>query len=381
MRSISGRDPQSGQPIEVSIEAGRIASIRKTADGDSVWLSSGLIDLQINGYQGHDLNSGHLTIETVLSLARSILATGVTTFLPTLITASEESLLHSLSVIAEARRLHPVLAHMIPGVHLEGPHISPLDGFRGAHPQQHIRPPSLAEFDRWQSASGGLVRLVTLSPHDSASLAYIAALHARGVRVSIGHTHCTAQQIHAAASAGAALSTHLGNGIADPLPRHPNILWAQLAEDRLTATFIADGHHLPTDTLAVMLRAKTLQRSILVSDAVALAGMPPGRYKTPIGGEVELSPEGRLSLVDSPFLAGAVLPLKDGVANIMRSLGLPLADALRLASENPGRLIADKSVPRGTLQIGADADLIRFNITGDGSFEIESALVHGEPWH
>jgi N-acetylglucosamine-6-phosphate deacetylase len=296
MTSISGRDPHTGRTIEVEIRDGIIAAITDVPLAEPLWLSPGLVDLQINGYQGFDLNSDNLTSDTVIDLSRSVLASGVTTFLPTIITASEEKIVACLRAIAAARQLNPALRHMIPGVHVEGPHLSPEDGPRGAHPREHIRPPSMAEFDRWQRASGGLVKLVTLSPHFEEAPNYIATLHARGVLVSIGHTHASPEQIHAAVDAGATLSTHLGNGIADPLPRHPNLLWAQLAEDRLTAMFIADGHHLPNDTLKVMLRAKGLDRAILVSDVVALGGMPPGLYETPVGGLVELTTDGRLSL-------------------------------------------------------------------------------------
>jgi N-acetylglucosamine-6-phosphate deacetylase len=378
MTSITGRDPQTGRAIEVTIRDGIIATITEipsdsvSESDDPAWLSPGLVDLQINGYQGFDLNDNNPSPDTVLNLARSVLATGVTTFLPTVITASEEKIVACLRAIAVARHLHPALRHMIPGVHVEGPHLSPEDGPRGAHPREHIRPPSLAEFDRWQQASGDLVKLVTLSPHYEEAPQYIASLHTRGVLVSIGHTHASPDQIHAAVDAGATLSTHLGNGIADPLPRHPNILWTQLAEDRLTATFIADGHHLPDDTLKVMLRAKGLHRSILVSDTVALGGMPPGLYKTPVGSLVELTPDGRLSLPGTPFLAGSVSPLKDAVAHLAAT-NLSLHEALQLATENPARLLGRTA----RLQPGAPADLIRFSYNPTTGIKIETTLLQG----
>ena len=355
MTSISGRDPHTGRNIEVVIRDGIIAAITDVPSADPAWLSPGLIDLQINGYQGFDLNADNLTSDTVIDLSRSVLATGVTTFLPTIITASEEKIIACLRAIAAARQLNPALQHMIPGVHVEGPYLSPEAGPRGAHPREHIRPPSIAEFDRWQQASGDLVKLVTLSPHFDEAPNYIAALRDRGILVSIGHTHASPEQIHAAVDAGATLSTHLGNGVDDPLPRHPNLLWTQLAEDRLTAMFIADGHHLPDDTLKVMLRAKGLDRSILVSDVVALGGMPPGLYETPVGGLVELTPDGRLSLHGTHFLAGSVVPLKDAVAHLATTY-LSLSESLRLATQNPARFLGRT----GKLQVGAPGDLVRF---------------------
>ncbi|HMF63164.1 MAG TPA: amidohydrolase family protein, partial [Edaphobacter sp.] len=355
MTTISGRNPHTGRNVEVVIRDGIIAAISDVPSADPVWLSPGLIDLQINGYNGFDLNADDLTADTVIELSRNVLATGVTTFLPTIITASEEKIIACLRAIAAARQLTPALQHMIPGVHVEGPHLSPEDGPRGAHTREHIRPPSIAEFDRWQQACGGLLKLVTLSPHFDEALSYIAALRERGILVSIGHTHASVEQIRAAVDAGATLSTHLGNGVSDPLPRHPNLLWTQLAEDRLTATLIADGHHLPEDTLKVMLRAKGLDRAILISDTVALAGMPPGLYETAVGGLVELTGDGRLSLPGTRFLAGSVIPLKDAVARLANTY-LSLGESLQLATQNPARFVGRA----GKLQVGFPGDLIRF---------------------
>jgi N-acetylglucosamine-6-phosphate deacetylase len=374
MTSISGRDPHTGRTIEVVIRDGIIDAITDIPSAEPAWLCPGLIDLQINGYQGFDLNSDNLTPDTVIKLSRSVLATGVTTFLPTIITAPEEKIIACLRAISVARQLNPALRHMIPGVHIEGPHLSPEDGPRGAHPREHIRPPSMAEFDRWQQASGGLVKLVTLSPHFDEAPSYIASLRGRGVVISIGHTHASPEQIHAAVDAGATLSTHLGNGVADPLPRHPNLLWTQLAEDRLTAMFIGDGHHLPSDTLKVMLRAKGLDRSILVSDVVALGGMPPGLYEAPVGGLVELTPDGRLSLPGTSFLAGSVVSLKDAVARLATT-ELSLSESLRFATQNPARVLGRS----GKLQVGAPGDLIRFTWERGAGFQIESTLLQGTP--
>lgn len=374
MTSISGRDPHTGRTVEVVIRDGIIDAITDIRSADPAWLSPGLIDLQINGYQGFDLNSDNVTPDTVINLSRSVLAVGVTTFLPTIITASEEKIIACLGAIAAARQLNPALSHMIPGVHVEGPYLSPEDGPRGAHPREHIRPPSMTEFDRWQQASGGLVKLVTLSPHFDEAPSYIAALRGRGVFISIGHTHASPEQIHAAVDAGATLSTHLGNGVADPLPRHPNLLWTQLAEDRLTAMFIGDGHHLPSDTLKVMLRAKGLDRSILVSDVVALGGMPAGLYETPVGGLVELTADGRLSLPGTRFLAGSVVSLKDAVARLATT-ELSLSESLRLATQNPARVLGRS----GKLEVGAPGDLIRFTWEPAAGFQIESTLLQGTP--
>jgi N-acetylglucosamine-6-phosphate deacetylase len=373
-RTLTGRNTITAQPLSITVEDGRIRAIDPGPDDEAFWLAPGLVDLQVNGYGGRDLNADTVDADVVLALARQMLATGATTFVPTIITAPEEKIVRALRAIAKARAASALVAYAIPFVHIEGPHISPEDGAHGAHARAWIRPPSVEEFARWQSASGDLVGTVTVSPHWENAAEYIAALAGKGVRVAIGHTHATPKQIHAAAAAGASLSTHLGNGIALMLPRHPNPIWAQLADERLTATFIADGHHLPADTLKAMLRAKGVERSILISDAVALAGMPPGLYDTPVGGKVELSAEGRASVAGTEILAGAVRPLKDGIAWATVAGVCGLGDALRMATEIPGRQVGR----RGLMRLGEKADLIRFALdTQNKSLQIETVLVEG----
>ena len=373
-RFLSGRDPATGRSLRVRIEAGLVAAIEPAGPGEKCWLAPGLVDLQVNGYAGWDLNAGSFGADTVARLAAALRSRGTTCFVPTLITAAEAEIVAALKVLAEARAADPALKRAIPYVHVEGPHISAEDGPRGAHPARHVRPPDVQEFARWQAACGGLVGMVTASPHDPGAGAYIAALRQSGVYVAIGHTHATPEQIVAAADAGAVLSTHLGNGAAASLPRHPNLSWAQLAEDRLWASFIADGHHLPADTLKSMLRAKSIARSILVSDVAAPGGLPPGRYSTAIGGEVELTADGRLGLAGTPFLAGAARPLAAGVAFVAGCCDVTLGDAVRLATANPARFAPG----HGVLRLGAPADLVRFRWQpGERDLDIDTVLVAG----
>lgn len=374
MQSIRGRNPATGENVEVIVDGGLIQAILPAASAEEHWLSPGFVDLQINGYCGHDLNAESLTPDVVIALARQLVALGVTTFLPTLITAPEDRILASLRAIAAARGISPLAAHMIPCVHVEGPHISSVDGPRGAHPRAHVRPPDCDELERWQAASGGLVGLVTLSPHWDNALDYISHLARRGIVVALGHTDAGPERIHAAAAAGARFSTHLGNGVAAELPRHPNLLWAQLADDRLTASFIADGHHLPADALRAMIRAKGIERSVLVSDAVAVGGLSPGVYETPVGGTVELTAEGRIGIPGTETLGGAALTLRDGIANVARLPGFSLPQAVRMATEIPGRFVAG----RGVLRVGATADLAQFTWNpADGDLAIGRVFVRG----
>jgi N-acetylglucosamine-6-phosphate deacetylase len=372
---IAGRDVGTGRGISVVVMDGRIAAIEPVQLTSGPYLAAGLIDLQVNGFRGLDLNDGAVTPARVEALTRMMTGLGVTTYLPTLITASRASLRSALAAIAEARRQDPLCARMIPYVHVEGPFLAPEDGPRGGHPREHIRPPDLDEVAEWQRVSGNLVGKITLSPHHDQVQHFIRALADRGILVAIGHTSATAEQIRAAVSAGARLSTHLGNGAAATLPRHPNFIWAQLADDRLDAGFIADGFHLPADTFKAMLRAKGLERSYLVSDTTAAGGLPPGIYDQPIGGRVEVGSDGRLSVAGTPYLAGASRPLCEDVALAIRMANLTLADGLQLATVNPGRFVGH----RGRLAKGEAADLIVFDLQQEAaSLTIRETFVVGE---
>ncbi len=371
---LTGRDVTTGGWISIVTEHGGIASIDKCRDEEDVWISPGFIDLQVNGYAGFDVNSDTPTAGTIIHLTRALIATGITTFLPTIVTAPEEKIISCLRAIDAARRMDPVVAHCIPYAHVEGPYISPEDGYRGAHSLPDVRPPSFDEFERWQVASNNLVGMVTMSPHHEGSAAFIRALSQKKVHVAIGHTNATPSEIHAAVDAGAGLSTHLGNGIAQLLPRHTNPIWEQLAEDRLTATFIGDGHHVAPNAMKAMFRAKGYERSILVSDAEAIGGMPPGRYTTHLGC-VELHANGRIELSGTPFLAGASLLFKDTIPRTITSAQVPLSAAFAMVTENPGRFVGQ----RGRFTIGSVADVVRFRWKpSDAQLQIENVVIQGE---
>lgn len=334
-----------GRGVRVEFADGRISSVRELAAAPDVLVLPGLVDLQVNGYAGFDVNAEGVTPEEIAWLVRALWARGVTTVLPTVITAPEHRILAALRAIARARELDPLVRHSIAGVHVEGPYLAAADGPRGAHDPAHLRDPEVAEYLRWQEASGGLVRIVTLAPERDGALDYIAAVSAE-VIVAIGHTAATPERVTAAARAGARLSTHLGNGAHAMLPRHPNHLWAQLADDRLAATFIADGHHLPADTFTAMRRAKGADRTILVSDSVALAGRAPGEYRTPVGGTITAHPDGRLTVTGTLFLAGSGRCLLDCLTWLRTETDVTLPEALRFAALNPARLLG---LDRGAL--------------------------------
>ena len=300
----------------------------------------GLFDLQVNGFGGVDFNDPALTVECLGDAVLRLRRHGVTRLLPTLITSSPDSFAACARVIASARDAS------IAGIHMEGPFISPVDGPRGAHPRAHVAAASYEVFQRRQDAADGRIVLVTLAPEVPGALPLIERLAAAGVRVAIGHSAATSAEIADAVSAGATLSTHLGNGCPAILPRHPNVIWEQLAADGLLASVIVDGHHLPAATVKSIVRAKGVERMILVTDATAAAGSRPGRYR--IGDvECELGADGRVSLPGTAFLAGSSLTLDRAIANTARYTGLPIEDVIRMASQTPASYLGIE--PAGTV--------------------------------
>lgn len=353
--TLAGRLP-TGEPVAIGHAEGIITSVEPIPEEAGLpTLLPGLFDLQVNGYGGHDVNEPDLHAETVRALAAALRERGTTRFCPTLITGSEQRLIGALRVIAQARRDDPQVAAAIPCVNIEGPSLSGLDGPRGAHDPRWIRPPSIAEFDRWQDASEGLVGIVTIAPEWPGAPEWIHHAVASGTRVAIGHSAATGEQVTAAVDAGASLSTHLGNGVAATLPRHPNLVWTQLADDRLTALLIGDGHHLPRDTFTVMVRAKGAQRCVLTSDSVALAGLPPGGYTTPVGGRVSIEPDGSIRLAGSPLLAGSGACLLECVRWAIASGAVTTAQAAAMATTQPAAVLG---VRPSALEVGAPADIV-----------------------
>ena len=379
MARVIARHYVTAQPWEVIVDGQDIVAAREvvaaTCQSDDLpWIAPGFCDPQINGGMGISFlypnrlmtQNGPVFIEPeeawerVLQTCRSH---GISVFLPTLITASFEALQQALTAWERVRERHPQYRQVCPGYHLEGPYLSPEDGPRGAHPRAHIRNPDWDEFQRLQEAAGGNIRLVTLAPERPGAIAVIEKLVAAGIIVAIGHTAAPAEAIRAAVRAGARLSTHLGNGCHALLPRHENYLWEQLACDDLWASIICDGFHLPPAVVKCLVRGKNLDRLLLTCDASSLAGLAPGHYRE-WDTDVDISPEGRISVTGTPFLAGSGLFTDTCVANIIRLAGLTLSQAIDLAALQPRRLLG---LPLPELAPGRRADWFTFHWHPDGT--------------
>jgi len=332
------------EPLEILMRDGRIMWIRPVGrvpgpvDLEGPWVAPALFDLQINGAMGIGFNSPDLTVDRIRTVCAVCRSHGIGGMLPTLVTTAPQAIDRALAALELARETHPDLARMIPGYHIEGPWISPHDGPRGAHPREHVALPDLDQFRRWQEIAGGRIRLLTLAPELAGAVPLIEAVAGTGVVVAIGHTEASPETIREAISAGAKLSTHLGNGSRAMLPRHPNHLWEQLAADELRASVISDGHHLPASVLKVFVRAKSLERLIVTCDASPLAGLPPGVYPT-FDGSHEVLADGRVIVPGTTYLAGSGQFTDHCVSEMMRTTGIGLEEAIALATIRPCELL------------------------------------------
>lgn len=386
--TVCGIPVGSGRPVHITIRDGIIEAItqgggfgRPDYGTRSSIIGPTLFDIQVNGGNGINLQGPKAKPGDVLELTRFLATWGVSKWVPTITTNTFANMEHACRVIAAALE-DPEVARAVPGLHLEGPFLSPLDGPRGAHAKRYVREPSLRDFDKLNRASGGHVLYTTVAPELPRGMAFIEGLVKRGVTVALGHHHASEDQIAEAVDAGARLCTHLGNGLAAELDRHSNPLWPQLAEDRLAAAIIADLHHVPPDMLKTMVRMKGSDNVILTSDAVRIAGLKPGMYPHHSGVKgmmVELLPSGRINLCGTNLLSGSALMLLRGVLNATRETDMTLEQSFRCASMIPAEILGVKA-DFGTLKPGAVANLIVFDL--DQSHPqwkpvIRAAFVHG----
>jgi N-acetylglucosamine-6-phosphate deacetylase len=383
--NIRGKIGAGETVFDVATEGGTIAGMsvvpelapRRGPEERDLRIAPGLIDIQINGYDGVDFNDTNTVTEQFAAATQGLWRTGTTSFCPTIITQSSDHISQCITNFIRAREEFPQVRLATPGIHLEGPFISPEDGPRGAHPREHVRPPDWDQFLSWQDAAHGQIRIVTLSPEWPEATDFIERATEAGVIIALGHTSAAPAQITDAVSAGAKLSTHLGNGSHAKIDRHPNYIWEQLATDKLWASFIIDGHHLPPSVVKCFLRCKTPARSIIVTDAIAATGKPAGQYK--LGKiTVEVTPERRVCLPGTPYLAGSVLEMHEAVAKTVRYSDSNLDDALQMASVNPATLLGIND-QLGSVAIGQRANLVLFRWDENAmTFEVGTTIVDGE---
>ena len=376
---LQGKIPETRSPVNIIVENGKITRIEPCQKGIScdfggadLYLCSGFFDLQVNGFAGVDFNHPLLTPEKLHQAGRSLASTGVTRFLPTLITSSHDRMVHQLKIIAEGLRNDPLLQKMCLGIHLEGPYISHEDGPRGVHPREFVRLPRWEELEKFQEACEDRIKCITLAPEVEGAIPFIEKAVAYGIVIGIGHTHASEKIIEEAVQAGARLSCHLGNAPSAISSRYQNLIQKQLAMDQLMASMIMDGVHLPPNVAKNYIEAKGVDHIILITDSVAGAGAFPGRYT--LGElEVEVGLDRTARLVGNSRLAGSTLTMDRAITNVIRFAGIDLTSAIQMATKNGQKLFPEV---RGEVILGDSADLVLFEYQGE--LVVRSTWIGGE---
>ena len=337
----------------VTVNGGRVVDVEEDSATDADVqlpfgvLVPGLVDLQVNGYYGADF--GDATPEQWAEITQRLPETGATALVPTFITEPVDAMVEALRRTAS---LLPALSGgaEVLGVHLEGPFLS--ERRRGAHNPAYLRDPDPDAVEALLDAAPGLVRIVTLAPERRGGLDAVRRLVEAGVLVSIGHSDALGEQVYAAADAGARMVTHLFNAQRPLHHREPGVVGGALSDRRLTAGLIVDLHHVNAEACRIAF-ASAPGRIMLVTDAAAPAGMPPGRYE--LGGEPVVLEPGQPPLREDGTIASSSLALDEGVANAV-GIGIDLLTAVEAATRIPADLVGRADL--GRIEPGARADLV-----------------------
>ncbi|MDD4109353.1 MAG: amidohydrolase family protein [Prolixibacteraceae bacterium] len=377
---VEGRLYTDNSPVRVEIKDGKILKISKIrklpAEAGNLIIAPGLFDNQVNGYKGYSfVDIGReLTLEGIHTITKAFWEAGVTSYMPTVTTNSHDIFMKNFALLAKAKN-DPETRGSIPGFHLEGPYISPVDGYRGAHPLIYVRKPDWNEFMELYNAAGKNILQVTLAPEVEGAMDFISKCRDLGIVVGLGHHNGSAADIKEAADRGAMISTHLGNGMANTINRHINPLWPQIAEDRLTASIICDGYHLQPEQIQVFYKTKGPDRVVITSDVSPLGGLAPGFYTNAIGDTLELKAEGVVVYPAQNVLSGSGKLQPQMIGHMMKVTGCSLAEAIQMTSTNNARLYGLND--RGEIKPGLRADIILFTMD-DYKFNLKKTIVAGE---
>ena len=307
------------------------------SDEDNAVSLPGFVDLQVNGYDGVDFTSPDVSAEDVLRCAARLRELGTAGFLATIVTAPPADIENSMKAVSEAMRQQGPDGNIL-GIHLEGPFISPEQGYRGAHREKCIREADLLWFRKLQDLAQGCIRIVTVAPETPRIPAFIEAVRDK-VLVACGHTNTDYASLRAAVNAGLSLVTHFGNGCRHLIDRHRNPLVNMLACSELTLGFISDGHHLPEPFLRMLANCVPVERLFVVSDSVHFGGLAPGVYDSGFG-PVRVDENGRLCLAsDANVLAGSAATMMECMNHLASLRIYDESDLLKIGFETPLRLL------------------------------------------
>ncbi|MCG0275701.1 MAG: N-acetylglucosamine-6-phosphate deacetylase [Thermosediminibacteraceae bacterium] len=361
----------------VLIDSGRIAEVKqgqlpegsfdRVVDAEGCFLSPGFIDIHNHGGKGRDFMDA--TFDAIDTIARFHLKNGVTGFLATVMTAPFEEMKEAVVAAREylkGQRPEEGKAELL-GIYVEGPYFSLKK--KGAQPGEHIKKPELKELEELITASEDTVKVVSLASEVEGSDKAVAFLKEKGIVAALGHTDATYEEAKRGIDLGIRLSTHTFNGMRGFEHREPGAAGAVLTDERVSCELICDGVHLHPAAVKLVLQAKGKERVILVSDAMMAAGLSDGEYT--LGGQRVFVKGGRARLADGT-IAGSTLSLDRAVRYLVKVLGVPVQDAVRMASLNPATIIGEAR-RKGSVEVGKDADLVAF----DDDIRVRWAMVRG----
>ena len=345
-----------------AIYSPQAASAGPTLDAQGCTILPGFIDVHVHGGAGFDTMDA--SVEALTTMARFFAQHGVTTFLPTTMTAPHPAILQAIAAVARQPAQALDGARII-GVHVEGPYISPK--FPGAQPAIYIRQPSLDEFDALVAA--GPVRMITLAPEEPGAAGLIAAALQHNVVAVLGHTNATYAECETAFAAGVTQATHTYNAMSALHHRYPGTLGAVLSNDAIYAQLIADTIHVHPAAIKILARCKGVQRTILITDAIRATGLADGKYD--LGGQM-VTVQGAICTLADGTLAGSVLTMERALANFMAATGLSLAEAWPTTSRTPAASLGLDGVT-GSIVPGYWADLVLL----DNALQVVATIVAG----
>ncbi len=352
----------SRRVIRLHWQGGRITDLAAApgASTDEWWVAPLLFDLQVNGYAGVDFQQDDLTLDHLIAACRQLLAAGCGRFLLTLVTDEWPSLLRRLRRLRSLRAQSPELEHAIAGWHIEGPFLSAEPGFHGAHDPALMQDPTPERICELRSATGNDCLLLTLAPERSGAIAAIEAAVSLGIKVSLGHTNAPADCLQRAVAAGATGFTHLGNGCPQALDRHDNILWRALETPGLTVSLIPDQHHVSPTLFRLLHRVLDPARIYYITDAIAAADAPPGRY-TMGRLALDVGTDGIVRQPGQSNYAGSALRPVDGVFRAAHMLGCPWQEAWTRFADGPRQFLGQP----WSWALGDRADFCLLKVAGD----------------
>ncbi|WP_238884429.1 N-acetylglucosamine-6-phosphate deacetylase [Clostridium sp. YIM B02551] len=355
----------------VLIEDGKIKSLNPSSydtneiiDGEGLYLSAGFIDVHIHGAGGYDTMNG--TFEAINEIAKNIVKHGTTSFTPTTMTVAVEDIHKSMEAISYAKT-HGTDGANVLGAHLEGPFISPQA--IGAQNPNFLQKPSVETYNKMVSGFEDAVTSITVAPEVDGALELISYLNSKGVRVSVGHTKATYNEVVSGIKAGISHSTHLFNAMTGLHHREPGAIGAIFDTDITTET-ISDGIHIAYPSLRVAYKTKTTDKVLLITDAMEACCMPDGKYS--LGGQPVFVKDGAARL-ENGALAGSILTLDKAVKNVFDNSNYPLYEVVKMATYNPAKHCKVDN-KKGLIKEGFDADLVLF----DDNINIKYSIVNGK---